>query len=108
MQGGILGRIDDMIVVRGNNIFPSSIEAIVRGFSEVAEFRIEAIDDGSLTQLRIDIESSDGIDGSALSAQIARAVQDALNFRPEVQLVAAGSLPRSEMKSRRFVRRRTT
>ena len=38
MQGGILGRTDDMFIVRGNNIFPSAVEAVVRSFAEVAEF----------------------------------------------------------------------
>ena len=51
MEGGILGRIDDMVVVRGNNIFPASLEAIVRRFDGVAEFRIEVVEDGSLTRV---------------------------------------------------------
>ncbi|MFN9975444.1 MAG: phenylacetate--CoA ligase family protein, partial [Phycisphaerae bacterium] len=41
LEGGILGRSDDMVIVRGNNVFPSSIEAVVREFAEVAEYRID-------------------------------------------------------------------
>ena len=47
MEGGILGRIDDMVVVRGNNIFPASLEAIIRRFDAVAEFRVEVLEDGA-------------------------------------------------------------
>ncbi|MBM4077769.1 MAG: phenylacetate--CoA ligase, partial [Planctomycetes bacterium] len=40
LKGGILGRIDDMLIIRGNNLFPSSLEAIIREFPEVIEYRI--------------------------------------------------------------------
>jgi phenylacetate-CoA ligase len=108
MEGGILGRIDDMVVVRGNNIFPASLEAIIRRFDGVAEFRVEVVEDGSLTRLRVDLEPSSGLDGRELSLQVARAIQDALNFRAEVRPVAAGSLPRFDMKAKRFVRTRSS
>ena len=42
LEGGVLGRVDDMLVIRGVNVFPSSIEAIVRGFPEIDEFRMIA------------------------------------------------------------------
>src|SRR5207302_4683409 len=41
LAGGIAGRIDDMVTVRGVNVFPSAIEAIVRRFADVAEYRVE-------------------------------------------------------------------
>ncbi len=41
LEGGILGRSDDMLTIRGNNVFPSSLEAILRQFAEVAEYRVE-------------------------------------------------------------------
>jgi phenylacetate-CoA ligase len=104
MEGGILGRIDDMVVVRGNNIFPASLEAIIRRFDAVAEFRVEVVEDGSLTRLRVDLEPSSKSEPSELAAQVARAIQDTLNLRADVRAVAAGSLPRFDMKSKRFVR----
>ncbi|MGB7158469.1 MAG: AMP-binding protein [Tepidisphaeraceae bacterium] len=106
MEGGILGRIDDMVVVRGNNVFPGSIESIVRRFESVAEFRIEVLEDGALTQLRVDIEPAPSADPDELAKVVARAIQDALNFRPDLRMVAPGTLPRFEMKARRFVRSR--
>jgi len=106
MEGGILGRIDDMVCVRGNNVFPGSIESIVRRFDAVAEFRIEVLEDGALSQLRVELEPAPSADGAALTKLVARAIQDSLNFRPDVKPVPPGSLPRFEMKAKRFVRTR--
>jgi phenylacetate-CoA ligase len=106
MEGGILGRIDDMVCVRGNNVFPGSIESIVRRFDEVSEFRIEVLEDGALSQLRVELEPAPSADGAALTKLVARAIQDSLNFRPDVKPVPPGSLPRFEMKAKRFVRTR--
>src|SRR4029079_1852512 len=54
LDGGILGRADDMIHVRGNNLYPGPIEAIVRRFPEVAEYRIHVDHSGPLPDLRIE------------------------------------------------------
>jgi phenylacetate-CoA ligase len=104
MEGGILGRIDDMVVVRGNNIFPAALEAIVRRFDGVAEYRVEVVDTAGLTQLRVDVEPVNGADGAALAMQVAHAIQDAFNFRVDVRAVPTETLPRFEMKARRFTR----
>jgi phenylacetate-CoA ligase len=103
-EGGILGRIDDMVVVRGNNIFPAAIEAIILRFDGVSEFNVEVVEEASLTQLRVNLEPASGADARELSTQVGRAIQDAFNFRADVHAVAAGSLPRFEMKARRFTR----
>lgn len=105
LEGGILGRVDEMFIVRGNNVFPTAIEAVLRRFPEVAEFRLNVLENGALTQVRLEIEPADGIDNpAALCERVAGTLQAALSFRAEVQAVAAGSLPRFEMKARRFVR----
>jgi phenylacetate-CoA ligase len=107
MEGGILGRIDDMVVVRGNNVFPGSIESIVRRFEAVAEFRIEVLEDGALSRLRVEVEPAPVAEnGAELARGVARAIQDTLHFRPEVTAVPPGTLPRFEMKAKRFVRTR--
>ena len=103
LEGGVAGRVDDMLFIRGNNVFPSAIEGIVRGFAEVEEFRLRVGCEQELAGLSIDVEVSVGTDGSALAGRIASAVRDGLHFRPEVQVVPPGTLPRSEMKSRRLV-----
>ncbi|HKB01990.1 MAG TPA: AMP-binding protein, partial [Gemmataceae bacterium] len=60
LEGGILGRTDDMIHVRGNNLYPGAIEAVVRRFPEVAEFRILVDRTGALADLSVEIEPTDG------------------------------------------------
>ena len=107
MEGGILGRIDDLVIIRGNNVFPSALEAIVREIPDVAEFRVEAYDEGAFTQLRIEVEPFAAASGD-VAASVAKAIQDRLNFRATVVAVPPGSLPRFEMKARRFVRRIAT
>jgi phenylacetate-CoA ligase len=101
LEGGVLGRLDDMLIVRGVNVFPSAIEAIVRRFP-VEEFQIEVFRAGELDEVRVLVE----VDGGEAGA---RRVQDALRaglgIRLEVAPVRSGSLPRFELKARRLVRR---
>lgn len=103
-EGGVLGRIDDMLIVRGNNVFPSAVEGVLRGFDEVAEYRLVEEKSGAMSELRIEIEPAGGSSSHGLSERVAGAVRDQLHFRPMVALVAAGSLPRFEMKGKRVVR----
>lgn len=105
MEGGILGRVDDMFIVRGNNVFPSAMESIIHRFPEVAEFRVEVYDQGGLSQVAIDIEPQPSADGPDLCRRVGSAISDALSFRAEIRTVSPGVLPRFEMKSRRFTRR---
>jgi phenylacetate-CoA ligase len=108
LEGGILGRIDDMMVVRGNNVFPTAVESVLRGFPEIAEFRMTVFDQGPLAQVKLELESTPACADNALGERVERALQTALSFRAEVLLVSAGTLPRSEMKSQRFVRQSST
>jgi phenylacetate-CoA ligase len=109
LEGGILGRVDDMLVVRGVNVFPSALEGIVRRFAMVDEFQIEVFRRGVLDEVRLLLE----IDGSARPAgsvretvdRIAEAVRCDLGIRIAVAAVPARTLPRYELKARRVVRR---
>ncbi|HVK18033.1 MAG TPA: AMP-binding protein [Fimbriiglobus sp.] len=103
LRGGVLGRVDDMIHVRGNNLYPTAIEAVVRRFPEVIEFRIVIDQTGPLPDLRVEVEPSDPASGARLAEAVARAVRDDLLFRVEVCPVPPGTLPRFEMKARRVV-----
>ncbi len=103
--GGILGRTDDMIHVRGNNVYPSSLEAVIRRFPEIVEYRIIVDQTGPLTDLAIEIEPTPGADRSLLSEAVARAIRDELLFRVAIRTVDPGSLPRFEMKARRIFRK---
>ncbi|MFL5339387.1 MAG: phenylacetate--CoA ligase family protein [Gemmataceae bacterium] len=103
LAGGILGRADDMIHLRGNNVYPSAIEAVVRRFPEVVEYRVEVDRSGTLANLRIEIECVPSADGSVLVDRIGKALGDELLFRADVVAVPPGTLPRFEMKARRVV-----
>ena len=106
LEGGIRGRVDDMIVIRGNNVFPSSVETIVREQPDVAEFRLVVTERRSMPHLRIELEPSPGVTIDQAIAAIETACLDRLHFRAEVIAVAAGSLPRFEMKAKRLVDQR--
>jgi phenylacetate-CoA ligase len=102
--GGILGRTDDMIHLRGNNFYPGAVEAVIRRFPEVAEFRIIVDESGPLADLRIEIEPMHAKQGATIAEIVSRAVRDELLFRVQVVAVAPGTLPRFEMKARRIQR----
>jgi phenylacetate-CoA ligase len=102
MVGGIIGRADDMVTVRGVNVFPSAIEAIVRQFSAITEFCTTVTRQGALDELHIQIEVG-GATGNEVVQALAQLVQHQLTLRPTVTVMAAGTLPRFELKARRFV-----
>ncbi|MEK6259330.1 MAG: AMP-binding protein [Planctomycetota bacterium] len=107
LKGGILGRTDDMLIVRGNNVFPSSIEAIVREFPEIVEFRIVVSRQREMNHVRIDIEPQPHLDEPACAAlpdRVSKTIKQRLQFHAEIALAPAGSLPRFEMKAKRLVR----
>jgi phenylacetate-CoA ligase len=103
LEGGILGRTDDMIYVRGNNLYPSALEAVIRRFAEVAEYRVHVEQAESLPVLRIEVEPLPSALPNGLAERISRAIRDELLFRAEVATVPAGTLPRFEMKAKRIV-----
>lgn len=104
LEGGILGRTDDLVVVRGVNVYPSAVEDVLRAFG-VAEYRVEIRTERSLPELRIQVEEPGaGADGKALAHQLEGALNSAFSLRIPVDCVRAGELPRFEMKARRWVR----
>ncbi len=103
LDGGILGRTDDMIHLRGNNVYPSALENVLRRFAEVAEYRIEIDRTATLASLRIEVEPVMSQAGQDLAERVAAAIRDDLLFRAEVTVVGPGTLPRFEMKGRRIV-----
>jgi phenylacetate-CoA ligase len=103
LVGGILGRTDDMLVIRGVNVFPGAIDDIVRGFPEVVEYRVTVRSHDSLDELAVEIE-----DRLAAPERVAREFQVRLGLRVDVRTVPPGSLPRFEGKARRFVDERRT
>ena len=106
LMGGILARVDDMMTIRGVNIYPSSVEAVVRKFREINEFEGHVFTRKSMQELllRVEVdpkvkEQSDGI-GERLQTEL----RSDLGIRINVEIAPAGSLPRYELKARRFKR----
>jgi phenylacetate-CoA ligase len=106
-EGGILGRVDDMKIVRGTNVYPRAIEAIVREFREVDEFQTLITREGIRDEITLRVELKPGwpSDGwESLSGDLHRRLSlahEGLNFR--VELADAYTLPRFELKAKRTV-----
>ena len=100
-EGGVLGRADDMVTVRGVNVFPGGVESIIRNFTEVDEFRITVNKVKQMDEMDIEVELSAGTDPELIHA-IAVKLDSMLAFRPRVRQVAHNALPRFEMKAKRF------
>ena len=101
-EGGVIGRADDMVVVRGINVFPSAVENLVRQCESVEEFRITVTTDREMGNLAIELELSKNTNPESARKTVDQAIQNELSLRPEITLVPSGSLPRFEMKAKRF------
>lgn len=98
LKGGVLGRVDDMMIVRGVNIFPSSVEQILRSFPEIVEFRMTASRERNLDVLSIEIE-----DHLNRPGRVQKELEVRLGLKIDVKCVPPGSLPRFELKGQRFI-----
>lgn len=101
LVGGVVGRADDMLVVRGVNVFPSSIEEVMRSHATIEEWRTIVTRQGEMDDLLIEIE-----DRANNPEKISHELRLRLGLRIEVRTVPLGTLPRSELKSRRLIDRR--
>ncbi len=99
LEGGILGRTDDMVVVRGVNIYPTAVEEVLRS-EGVTEYRVEVRTERALTELHIQVEAGSGASASRLES----ALTSAFSLRIPVSTVETGTLPRFEAKAKRWVR----
>ncbi|MFQ5682674.1 MAG: phenylacetate--CoA ligase family protein [Candidatus Binatia bacterium] len=108
LEGGILGRVDDMVVVRGVNVYPSAVEGILREFSEIEEFRIEVYETHGLSEMKIIIEAKAGAgEVGELEIKVQDRIRQRLNLRAQVKGASPGTLPRFELKAKRFFRHRS-
>ena len=90
-----------MMIIRGVNIFPTSVEKILRGFPEIVEYRLTTFKQESMDQLKIERE-----DQLASPERVRDELQIQLGLRVDVECVPAGSLPRFEAKGKRFIDQR--
>lgn len=101
LDGGVLSRADDMMIIRGVNIYPSAVEQILRSFPEVVEYRMTAKRHSQMDELIIEVE-----DRLQRPERIAAELTLRLGLKIEVQLAPDLSLPRSEGKGNRFIDQR--
>jgi len=105
LEGGILGRTDDMVVIRGVNVYPSAVEDIVRACPGVAEYQVEISTRQTLPELSLQVEPTpDCNDAAGLVRQLEHCFGTALALRVPITLVPIGTLPRFEMKAQRWRR----
>ncbi|MBI1762347.1 MAG: phenylacetate--CoA ligase family protein [Acidobacteria bacterium] len=104
IKGGVLGRADDMLSVRGVNVYPAAIDNLLKALPSVVEYEVEIRRVEEMDDLLLKVETT----GALAFAEVERAIRTAfrtqLNIRVNVEQAAALSLPRYEFKARRFKR----
>ncbi len=112
LRGGILGRADDMVLVRGVNLYPAAVEGLMLSLPEVAVYQIEVDARGPMVELHLRVEpaaagaqrASDH-DDAELAVRVQSQFRAAFNLRVPVTVCPPGALPRGEMKSRRWIKK---
>ena len=100
----IMGRTDDMMKIKGVNVFPSQIEEILQGFPEVgSEYQIRISHLDGKDTMRIYVETNGSVNFQELAERIAAKVKSVIGFTPLVKVVENGLLPRSEKKTKRVI-----
>ena len=101
LPGGVLGRADDMLIVRGVNFYPSSLANTLHRFPEVTEYRVIVTKDGPLDKIELQVECP-----PELIATLQEELHVALNLRIPIEPMQQGTLPRFELKAKRVIDRR--
>jgi phenylacetate-CoA ligase len=100
----IMGRTDDMMKIKGVNVFPSQIEEVLANFNEInSEYQIRISHLDGKDTMRIYVESTGDVDFESLSKRIAEKVKSRIGFTPIVKVVEVGVLPRSMKKTARVI-----
>ncbi len=97
-----MGRADNMIIVRGVNVYPSVLEDVVRGFGDIDEFEVELQAEREMSEIVIRIETGPS-GGESVAQRLSDSIHQRLNVRARIDPVAPGTLPRHEMKARRYI-----
>lgn len=104
IKGGVLGRADDMMIVRGVNLYPGAIDDILRTQPRVVEYEVDIRKVAGLDDLLIKIEVDDASGFEETAKAVLAQFRSRFNIRVEIERAPAGSLPRYEFKARRFKR----
>ena len=98
LKGGIIGRADDMVVVRGVNLYPGAVEEVVRSVCGISEYEVVVEGGGAMSEVRLSVEGKG-------AEELQRRLQEVFHLRIPVVEVPAGTLERFEMKSKRWVQK---
>ena len=102
LDGGVLARADDMFIVRGVNVYPSAVDALIREAGGIAEYRATVRRSRQMTEVELEVEPEPGIDAGPLRSRLQELLERRLSLRVPVRISDPGSLPRFELKARRF------
>ncbi len=97
LKGGIIGRVDDMVVVRGVNLHPGAVEEVVRSVQGIVEYEVLILEVNAMSEVRIRVEGEG-------ATELQKRLHEVFSLRIPVEEVSAGSLERYEMKSKRWKR----
>ena len=107
----ITGRTDDMMIIRGVNVFPTQIEELIVKDDRLApHYQIELFKSGNMDAMRAHVErdASVGADaGAAAGSKLAKSVKDLIGISIAVELHAPGEIARSEGKAQRIIDNRS-
>jgi phenylacetate-CoA ligase len=107
LQDGILGRKDEMIIIRGVNVFPNVLVNIVEIHIQPGDdYQIEAYKEAEVDEVAIKLETKEEGMGEMIQRAIQDEIKSKLNLRVEVKVVPKGTLPKFEYKAKRFIDRR--
>lgn len=109
LDGGILGRKDDMVIIRGMNIFPTMVGNVVQKHLSVGdEYRVVAYTKGSLSELKIllDLSGSNEVKRENIRNDIALDLRSTLEIRAEVEVLPENTLEKFDYKAKRFIDKR--
>jgi phenylacetate-CoA ligase len=103
IKGG-LGRVDDTLIVRGVNVYPSAIDDLLRALPSVIEYEVEISRVAGMDELLLKVETDDRQPFAQVEEAILATIRSRLNIRVSVVQAMRGSLPRYEFKARRYKR----
>lgn len=104
LLGGVVGRADDMLIVRGVNVFPSAVDNLVRSLPEIVEYEVEVRRVEAMDELTMKVETSSSSSFGAARESLTSLFRSRLGIRVRVDPAANGTLPRYELKAKRFKR----
>ncbi len=102
LDGGILGRADDMVIVRGVNLYPSAVDAVVRSVDGIGEYQVLVGSKDSMTEISLSIECLSQSNPKSVEDALHKKLREVFSLRIPVEISEPGVLPQFEMKAKRW------